>query len=70
MSHKNMSTSEIEMWELNENTFVSSDHASHLLHGLCQLRMKRLLFDISLVVEGKTFSAHKAALAGCSDYFR
>ncbi|CAH0554894.1 unnamed protein product [Brassicogethes aeneus] len=49
------------------------EHAPHpntLLVGLNSLREKEELMDITLVIEGNLFRAHKAVLAACSDYFR
>nr|CAH7725527.1 unnamed protein product [Callosobruchus chinensis]CAH7747782.1 unnamed protein product [Callosobruchus chinensis] len=50
--------------------FEGSSHQSSLLGGLNSLREKGELLDITLVVEGRVFRAHKAVLAACSDYFR
>ncbi|XP_018320287.1 kelch-like protein 26 [Agrilus planipennis] len=45
-------------------------HHSALLEGLNSLREQGQLLDIILEVEEQFFSAHKAVLAACSDYFR
>lgn len=50
--------------------FESPSHTGTLLCGLQALRCKGLLIDVTLIAEGKSFSAHKAVLASCSDYFR
>ncbi|CAH1779042.1 unnamed protein product [Owenia fusiformis] len=45
-------------------------HERAVMKGLNALRDKKLLFDITLIAEGKEFKAHKAVLASCSEYFR
>ncbi|XP_063708543.1 kelch-like protein 12 [Culicoides brevitarsis] len=50
--------------------FESFNHTNTILKGLNDLRLKGCLFDITLKVEDKSFKAHKAVLAACSDYFR
>ncbi|KAI5720617.1 hypothetical protein M8J77_009500 [Diaphorina citri] len=51
-------------------SFESPLHTSILLSGLSKLRSKNLLLDVTLVVEGEAFQAHKVVLASISDYFR
>lgn len=41
-----------------------------LLEGLNSLWQRGELLDITLIIEGNIFRAHKAVLAACSDYFR
>lgn len=55
---------------LNTIYYEHSSHQSTLLEGLNSLRQKGELLDISLVIEGRIFRAHKAVLSACSDYFR
>lgn len=50
--------------------FESYNHTNTILKGLNDLRLKECLFDITLKAENKSFKAHKAVLAACSDYFR
>ncbi|XP_037937944.1 kelch-like protein 26 [Teleopsis dalmanni] len=44
--------------------------AEVLQSGLYALRSNDQLCDITLVVEGRSFKAHRVVLAACSDYFR
>ncbi|KAL9878922.1 kelch-like protein 26 isoform 1-T5 [Glossina fuscipes fuscipes] len=53
----------------NAPNFVLASHSEALLHGLNALRCADKLFDVTLIVEGKTFKAHRVVLAACSDYF-
>ncbi|CAG9819455.1 unnamed protein product [Phaedon cochleariae] len=55
---------------LNTIYYEHNHHQSTLLEGLNSLRQKGELLDITLVIEGTVFKAHKAVLAACSDYFR
>ena len=48
----------------------SSSHCGTVLTGLNRLRKKRLLFDVTLIVDGCRFEAHRVVLASCSEYFR
>ena len=50
--------------------FELPSHLGTLLSGLDSLRNKSLLFDVTLIVEGQRFGAHRVVLASCSDYFR
>ncbi|CAG9761009.1 unnamed protein product [Ceutorhynchus assimilis] len=45
-------------------------HQTTLRDGLNSLREKGELLDITLIIEGHIFRAHKAVLSACSDYFR
>ncbi|KAL3268587.1 hypothetical protein HHI36_007695 [Cryptolaemus montrouzieri] len=52
---------------------VNYDYPSHqgtVLDGLNALRKKEELIDVTLIIEGQTFKAHKVVLSACSDYFR
>nr|XP_023026601.1 kelch-like protein 26 [Leptinotarsa decemlineata] len=55
---------------LNTIFFEHHHHQATLLEGLNSLREKEELLDITLIIEGNVFKAHKAVLAACSDYFR
>eukprot|EP00058_Branchiostoma_floridae_P007820 XP_002593308.1 hypothetical protein BRAFLDRAFT_123646 [Branchiostoma floridae] len=46
-----------------------SDHASLLLMNLNSMRKKHHLCDVVLRIQDKHFPAHKAVLAGCSQWF-
>ncbi|XP_013112381.2 kelch-like protein 26 [Stomoxys calcitrans] len=49
--------------------FMLTSHSEALLQGLNALRCSDKLFDVTLIVEGRTFKAHRVVLAACSDYF-
>ncbi|KAK9890689.1 hypothetical protein WA026_012041 [Henosepilachna vigintioctopunctata] len=52
---------------------VRYDYPSHqgtVLDGLNKLRERGELIDITLMVQGQPFKAHKVVLSSCSDYFR
>ncbi|KAF7270357.1 kelch-like protein 26 [Rhynchophorus ferrugineus] len=55
---------------LNTIFYEHSSHQNILLEGLNSLRQKEELLDITLIIEGSVFRAHKAVLSACSDYFR
>ncbi len=44
-------------------------HSEALLQSLCKLQEQNQLCDVTINVGGRTFSAHKAVLAACGDYF-
>ncbi|XP_051942377.1 zinc finger and BTB domain-containing protein 24 [Hippocampus zosterae] len=50
-------------------TASSSSHKMTVLSKLAHLRKCEILCDITLLVEGECFRAHKALLAASSDYF-
>ncbi|KAJ8391465.1 hypothetical protein AAFF_G00089390 [Aldrovandia affinis] len=50
-------------------TFQSSVHSSHVLRCLDEQRRKEVLCDVTVVVENKSYRAHRSVLASCSDYF-
>ncbi|KAJ8982131.1 hypothetical protein NQ317_002858 [Molorchus minor] len=56
--------------KLQERWMQDGFHENKILVGLNTLRKKEQLLDITLVVEGNIFKAHRAVLAACSDYFR
>ncbi|KAM4620337.1 transcription regulator protein BACH1b [Polymixia lowei] len=50
-------------------TFESTVHSCHVLRYLDDQRQRDMLCDITVVVEGQSFRAHRAVLASCSEYF-
>ncbi|KYO26263.1 B-cell CLL/lymphoma 6 member B protein-like [Alligator mississippiensis] len=44
-------------------------HAGDVLRNLAELRRRRVLTDITLVLQGRPLPAHKAVLAACSGFF-
>ncbi|XP_037123673.1 transcription regulator protein BACH1-like [Syngnathus acus] len=50
-------------------TFQSAVHSAHVLQCLDEQRRRDLLCDVTVVVEGRSFRAHAAVLASCSEYF-
>ncbi|XP_054728397.1 kelch-like protein 22 [Anastrepha obliqua] len=53
----------------NNDNFMQIIHSEALMKGLNALRCAEKLFDVTLLVEGRTFKAHRVVLAACSDYF-
>ncbi|XP_023661154.2 transcription regulator protein BACH1b [Paramormyrops kingsleyae] len=51
-------------------TFQSSVHSTRVLQYLDEQRQKDVLCDITVVVEERSFRAHRAVLAACSNFFQ
>ncbi|KAG4067485.1 hypothetical protein HA402_002762 [Bradysia odoriphaga] len=60
----------LERRPLNTICFESTSHTNTLLQGFNDLRNQDFLLDVTLLADGKSFKAHRAVLAACSDYFR
>ncbi|XP_006899475.1 PREDICTED: transcription regulator protein BACH1 [Elephantulus edwardii] len=57
---------------LNENevfAYESTVHSTSVLLSLNDQRKKDVLCDVTIIVEGQQFRAHRAVLAACSSYF-
>lgn len=50
-------------------TFQSAVHSSWVLQSLNEQRLRDVLCDVTVLVEGRSFRAHCAVLASCSHYF-
>jgi transcription regulator BACH len=49
--------------------YESSVHSTNVLLSLNDQRKKDVLCDVTVLVEGQRFRAHRSVLAACSSYF-
>lgn len=49
--------------------YESSVHSTNVLLSLDDQRKKDVLCDVTVLVEGQPFRAHRSVLAACSSYF-
>ncbi|XP_057676089.1 transcription regulator protein BACH1b [Corythoichthys intestinalis] len=50
-------------------TYACAAHPVRVLRRLDELRLRGLLCDVTVQVDGRRFHAHRTVLASCSDYF-
>lgn len=50
-------------------TYESTLHSCHVLRRLDEQRLRDALCDLTVLVEGHGFRAHRSVLAACSQYF-
>lgn len=55
--------------KLSVFTYESTLHSCHVLRRLDEQRLRDALCDVTVLVEGRGFRAHRCVLAACSEYF-
>lgn len=50
-------------------TYESTLHSCHVLRRLDEQRLRDALCDVTVLVQGRGFRAHRSVLAACSAYF-
>lgn len=55
--------------KLSVFTYESTVHSCHVLRRLDEQRLRDVLCDVTVLVEGRSFQAHRSVLAACGEYF-